>query len=240
MSSVVRISQTPTLVAKNVADDLAAAVNRGETYHIALSGGSTPRLLFEYLSEHFRESIPWGDVHLWWGDERCVPPDHEESNYLMTKETLLKGVILPPENVHRIKGENSPFDEAVRYANEMKKSIPQKNDLPVFDLIYLGLGTDGHTASIFPDRMDLLTSTDLTAVASHPESGQTRISLTGPVLNNARNIAFLVTGASKAERVSEIFEKKDGSEKFPASYIDPTHGDLAWYLDRAAAKSLRF
>ncbi|MEL7342864.1 MAG: 6-phosphogluconolactonase, partial [Bacteroidota bacterium] len=176
-------------------------VNRGETYHIALSGGSTPRLLFEYLSEHFRESIPWGDVHLWWGDERCVPPDHEESNYLMTKETLLKGVILPPENVHRIKGENSPADEAVRYANEMKKSIPQKNDLPVFDLIYLGLGTDGHTASIFPDRMDLLTSTDLTAVASHPESGQTRISLTGPVLNNARKIAFLVTGASKAELV---------------------------------------
>lgn len=240
MSSVVRISQTPSLVARNVADDLAAAVKRGETYHIALSGGSTPRLLFEYLSENYRESIPWGDVHLWWGDERCVAPDHEESNYRMTKETLLKGVILPPENVHRIKGENNPADEAVRYANEMKKIIPHKNDLPVFDMIYLGLGTDGHTASIFPDAMELLTVPELTAVATHPESGQNRISLTGPVLNNASNVAFLVTGASKAERVSEIFEKKDGSEKFPASHIDPVHGDLAWYLDRAAAKSLRF
>lgn len=240
MSSIVRISQTPLLVAKNAADDLATSVQRGETFHVALSGGSTPKMLFDYLAQHYRESIPWGDVHLWWGDERCVPPDHEESNYLMTKESLLKGVILPPENVHRIRGEASPVEEANRYAAEMTREIPLKNNIPVFDLVYLGLGTDGHTASIFPDRMELLTSTALTAVASHPESGQNRISLTGPVLNNARNVAFLVTGASKAERVSEIFEKKDGSESYPASYIDPTHGDLAWYLDRAAAKSLRF
>lgn len=240
MSSIVRISQTPLLVAKNAADDLATSVQRGETFHVALSGGSTPKMLFNYLAQHYRESIPWGDVHLWWGDERCVPPDHEESNYLMTKESLLKGVILPPENVHRIRGEASPVEEANRYAAEMTREIPLKNNIPVFDLVYLGLGTDGHTASIFPDRMELLTSTALTAVASHPESGQNRISLTGPVLNNARNVAFLVTGASKAERVSEIFEKKDGSESYPASYIDPTHGDLAWYLDRAAAKSLRF
>lgn len=240
MSSVVHISQTPVLVAKNVAADLANSVKRGVPFHIALSGGSTPKLLFEYLAEHYRESIPWGDVHLWWGDERCVAPDHAESNYLMTKESLLRGVILPPENVHRIKGENDPEEEAARYADEMKRTIPLKDGLPVFDLIYLGLGTDGHTASIFPDRMDLLTESSFADVAIHPESGQKRVSLTGPVINHAAKVAFLVTGEGKSERVSEIFEQKDGSELLPASHIHPVHGDLIWYLDRPAAKSLRF
>lgn len=240
MSSVVHISQTSVLVAKNVAADLANSVKRGVPFHIALSGGSTPKLLFEYFAQHYRESIPWGDVHLWWGDERCVAPDHPESNYLMTKESLLRGVILPPGNVHRIKGEIDPEEEAARYADEMKRTIPMKDGLPVFDLIYLGLGTDGHTASIFPDRMDLLTESNFTAIAIHPESGQKRVSLTGPVINHAAKVAFLVTGESKAERVSEIFEQKDGSELLPASHIHPVHGDLIWYLDRAAAKSLRF
>lgn len=240
MSSVVHISLTPSLVAKNVAADLANTVKRGVPFHIALSGGSTPKLLFEYLAVHYKESIPWGDVHLWWGDERCVAPDHPESNYLMTKESLLRGVILPPGNVHRIKGESDPQEEALRYENEMKRSIPLKDGLPVFDLIYLGLGTDGHTASIFPDRMDLLEEASFTAVAIHPESGQKRVSLTGPVINHAAKVAFLVTGESKAERVSEIFEQKDGSELLPASHIHPVHGDLAWYLDRPAATSLRF
>lgn len=240
MSSVVHISQTPILVAKNVAADLANSVKRGVPFHIALSGGSTPKLLFEYLAEHYRESIPWGDVHLWWGDERCVEPDHPDSNYLMTKESLLRGVILPPGNVHRIKGENDPSEEAARYADEMNRTIPSRDGIPVFDLIYLGLGTDGHTASIFPDRMELLTESSFTDVAIHPESGQKRVSLTGPVLNHATKVAFLVTGESKAERVSEIFEQKDGSELLPASHIHPVHGDLIWYLDRAAAKSLRF
>ncbi len=240
MSSVVHISQTPVLVAKNVAADLANSVKRGIPFHIALSGGSTPKLLFDYLAEHYRESIPWGDVHLWWGDERCVAPDHPESNYLMTKESLLRGVILPPGNVHRIKGENDPEEEAVRYADEMKRTIPMKDGLPVFDLIYLGLGTDGHTASIFPDRMDLLNESAVTAIAIHPESGQKRVSLTGPVINHAAKVAFLVTGEGKAEKVSEIFEQKDGSELLPASHIHPVHGDLTWYLDRPAATSLRF
>lgn len=240
MSSVVHISQTPVLVAKNVAADLANSVKRGIPFHIALSGGSTPKLLFDYLAEHYRESIPWGDVHLWWGDERCVAPDHPESNYLMTKESLLRGIILPPENVHRIKGENDPEEEALRYAEEMKRTIPLKDGLPVFDLIYLGLGTDGHTASIFPDRMDLLKESAVTAIAIHPESGQKRVSLTGPVINHAAKVAFLVTGEGKAEKVSEIFEQKDGSELLPASHIHPVHGDLTWYLDRPAATSLRF
>ncbi len=122
----------------------------------------------------------------------------------------------------------------------MRRTIPLKDGLPVFDLIYLGLGTDGHTASIFPDRMDLIAEPGLTAVAIHPESGQKRISLTGPVINHASKVAFLVTGESKAERVSEIFEQKDGSDLLPASHIHPIHGDLIWYLDRTAAQSLRF
>ncbi|MDP5168614.1 MAG: 6-phosphogluconolactonase [Bacteroidia bacterium] len=240
MSSTLHISQSPIHVAKNVASDIAAMVVRGKPFHIALSGGSTPKLLFEQLAANYRESIPWGDVHLWWGDERCVPPSDEQSNYRMTKESLLKGVILPPGNVHRIKGESDPEEEAKRYASEMAKGIPTQDGLPIFDLVLLGLGTDGHTASIFPPQMDLLTVPEWTAVAIHPESGQQRISITGKVINRARKVAFLVTGESKAEKVSEIFEEKDGSEVYPASHIAPSPGDLIWYIDRAAAKMLRF
>ncbi len=240
MSSVLKISQTAELVAQNVASDLATQVKRGIPFHIALSGGSTPKILFEHLAAQYRESIPWGNVHLWWGDERCVAPDHADSNYRMTKESLLRGIILPPENVHRIKGEADPEEEALRYAAEMKRIMPILNGLPVFDLIWLGLGTDGHTASIFPHQSHLLHSPDWTAVATHPESGQKRITLTGPVINQAKKVGFLVTGESKAERASEIFEEKEGSEKYPASHISPPDGDLIWYLDRPAATLLRF
>ncbi len=240
MSSIIHISESPIHVAGNVASDMVSGIQRGSPFHIALSGGSTPKLLFEYLSEHHRETIPWGDVHLWWGDERCVPPDHSESNYLMTRKSLLQGVILPPANIHRIKGEASPEVEAQRYAQEMAEYIPVEDHLPMFNLIFLGLGTDGHTASIFPDRLDLLTEKNWTAVATHPESGQQRITLTGLVLNNAKRISFLITGKSKQEKVAEIFEEKESSEQYPASHIKPQHGDLIWYLDREAAGSLRF
>ncbi len=239
MSSVLHISESATHVAKNVAADLAAMVQRNVPFHLVLSGGSTPKLLFEQLAAQYRESIPWGNVHLWWGDERCVAPDHEDSNYKMTKETLLRGIILPPDNVHRIKGEADPASEALRYAEEISRLVPVSEGLPVFDLILLGLGADGHTASIFPDHMELLHVEEWTAVATHPDSGQQRISLTGKVLNRAKNIAFLITGEGKADRAADIFEEKEGSEVYPASHIKPVPGKLVWYLDRAAAKSLR-
>lgn len=236
----VHISHDPDLVAQNVAAAMAEMIQRDVPFHLALSGGSTPRRLFEYLAKHYRDSIPWGSVHLWWGDERCVPPRHEDSNYRMTKESLLSGVIIPPDNVHRILGENPPAQEAERYAMEMRKYMPMEAGLPKFDLIMLGLGEDGHTASIFPHQMELIDTDAWTAVAAHPDSGQQRISLTGRVINQAEAVFFLVTGAGKAERVVEILEDHEGSERYPARHIHPASNNFTWYLDRAAATKLRF
>ena len=141
---------------------------------------------------------------------------------------------MPEANVHRVLGENDPVQEAQRYGKEIEDGLPSANGLPQFDLIILGMGADGHTASIFPHEMELLDSKEVCAVATHPESGQKRVSLTGQVINNARVVTFLVTGASKAEKVVEIFNQSGDWKSYPASYIKPDSGELTWYLDKAA------
>ena len=141
--------------------------------HIALSGGSTPKLLFQKLADAYVDSFDWDRVHFWWGDERCVPPDHAESNYRMTKEIMLDKLNLPEENIHRVLGEAQDLEaERKRYADEIQKWVPMDGDLPRFDLIMLGMGDDGHTASIFPDQMALLEDEELVAVASHQFQGR--------------------------------------------------------------------
>jgi 6-phosphogluconolactonase len=221
-------------VAAAFAAFLAKTVRPDQPFHLALSGGSTPKLLFSHLAEHYAEKIPWEQVHFWWGDERCVPPEDAESNYRMTRERLFEPLCLHGPQIHRILGEAEPEAEASRYGAEIEAALPAENGQPVFDLIMLGMGEDGHTASIFPDQMDLLTAAATCAVATHPESGQQRVSLTGPVLNAARQVAFLVTGAGKAPKVTAIREGKPEREAWPAAHIDP-RGDLMWFLDAAAA-----
>ena len=209
-----------------------------EPIFLALSGGSTPKIIFQTIVKDFKEKIQWEKIHLFWGDERCVPPDSEESNFGVTKKYLLDYIDIPKENVHRIKGEADPFDEAERYSKEIKNNVPFYNDLPLFNMMMLGVGEDGHTASIFPNQMNLLNSEKFCEVAVHPSSGQKRITLTGKVINNAERIIFLVKGESKSKIVKELFdvEKK---EKYPAAHINSIHGRTDYFIDKEAANLLK-
>lgn len=232
------ISKTPQAVAEAFADHFIALARANNTLSVALSGGSTPKILFDLLAEHHANSIDWSNVHFYWGDERCVPPTDGDSNYKMTVDHLLSKIDFPEQNVHRVLGENAPEKEALNYAEQITGDLPSVNGLPQFDLIILGMGGDGHTASIFPHEIELLDSENVCAVATHPESGQKRITLTGKVINNAKEVCFLVTGAGKTEKIDEIFHQSGDWKSYPASYIQPAFGKLTWFMDEAAAEKL--
>jgi len=236
----VKINPDSLSVAMAFAQYLYEFVLRNEKpIHIALSGGSTPALLFDILANEYAGKMPWNKIHFWWGDERCVPPTDEQSNYRMTVDHLLGKINMPEENIHRVLGELSPEEANQAYINEIAKFVPVSNGWPEFDLIILGMGNDGHTASIFPHEIHLLDDPNICAVATHPESGQKRVSLTGKVINNAKEVSFLVTGKSKTERVSEIFNKLEGYKELPSTYIRPTDGQLTFYLDKDAAAKVK-
>jgi len=206
----------------------AEAVSK--SFNIALSGGSTPRTVYSFLSEIKKPYIPWERIKFFWGDERCVPPDDAESNYLMAKESLFDKIDIANDQVFRIKGENNPEAEKERY-----NKIVLSNTRGILNLMFLGLGTDGHTASIFPDQMELLNSDEVCAIAVHPVSGQVRITLTGRILNASKKILFLVTGSEKSQVVYDILNQKGAWDRYPASYVKPIDGEVIWILDRKAA-----
>lgn len=210
-----------------------------EKVHVALSGGSTPKVVFDYLAENFAAKIDWSKVFFYWGDERCVPPTDSESNYKMTLDHLLSKIAIPTENIFRVQGENDPAEEATRYGEVLDQQLPKSNNIPQFDLVMLGLGDDGHTASIFPDSIQLWDSSHNCEVATHPDSGQKRITITGKLINNAKRIVFLVTGESKAEKVYEIVKEEGSFRSYPASLANPATADLIWFLDKEAAKKLQ-
>jgi 6-phosphogluconolactonase len=210
----------------------------GQLYSLALSGGSTPKAVFAYLAAHFKDQINWGKLCIFWSDERCVPPDSSESNYRMAKENLLDHVPIPADQIFRMMGENDPTEEAERYEKVLQDHILAIGTLPAFDLLMLGLGDDGHTASIFPDNLAPFQSKLGVEVAVHPQTKQQRITLTGTLINNAHQVAILATGAGKAEKVYTILEQKDDWEMLPAALVQPTQGQLFWLLDEAAASGL--
>lgn len=205
-----------------------------DTITIALSGGSTPKIVFDELAEKYQD-LDWSKFHFYWGDERCVPPTDSDSNYKMTVDHLLSKINIPLENIHRIKGENPPKEEAERYSNVLETQLSMEEGVPQFDLIILGMGDDGHTASIFPHEIELWNSNHWCEVATHPDSGQKRVSITGAIINNAKTVAFLVTGDSKKEKVKTIFNNEEGYLQYPASLVAPTSKDLHWFLDASAA-----
>lgn len=207
--------------------------------HVALSGGSTPKAIFDYMAENYKTSIQWDKLHLYWGDERCVLPTDAESNYKMTVDHLLSKIDFPEANIHRVQGENTPAAEAVAYGEVLDKNLDKVNNIPQFDIVILGMGDDGHTASIFPHEINLWESANNCEVAIHPESGQRRITITGKVINNAKEVAFLVTGAGKAPKVKEIINKEGDYTSYPATLVVPTSGKLLWLLDEDAAKSIK-
>ena len=204
-------------------------------FNIALSGGSTPKALFHFWANH-PELLDWERLKFFWGDERCVPPDDEESNFGMTKKLLLEPLSISKNQIFRIKGENIPEDEAKNYSQLLQKELSLQNNIPVFDLILLGMGDDGHTASIFPHQIGLWIDENNCVVAEHPTSGQQRISITGRIIKNAKNIAFLITGKNKADMLQNIFsDPENASHTFPAAKVNLENPNTSWFFDKSAA-----
>lgn len=215
------------------------AVQTAGRFAVALSGGSTPRGLYELLaSDSYKERIAWSSVHFFWGDERCVPPEHPESNYRMARAALLARISIPAENIHRMAGENDPAAAAREYENELKKFFRlAAGALPRFDLILLGLGEDGHTASLFPGSAALAEGRRM-VVAHYVEKLKAhRLTLTLPVLNNGAEVVFLVSGSNKAEMIKQILAG-DGTSPLPAARVRPFNRHLAWMVTRDAAALL--
>ena len=213
------------------------ATHRDKPYfHLALSGGTSPLKLFQHLKEQYALSMPWKQFKIFWVDERCVPPDHKESNYGTTYFYLLQHVGIPESQIYRIRGEDPPEEEALRYASVLQDNLPEQKELPRLDFILLGMGSDGHTGSIFPDQVHLFEAKNLCEVTQHPDTGQKRVTLTGRLINNAAYIAFLVTGKQKAASLARVIRGKPFS--LPAALVRPTHGIMEWFVDREAAHDL--
>ena len=235
----IKIYSTVDELAGSFAEFLMQKVNEtpeDDSFSIALSGGSTPKIIYKYLSENFEDKINWKKIKIFFGDERCVPLDSEESNYKMANESLLKNIPIPKENIFRINGENNPVKEAARYEEILKSNLPSDTGIPQFDLILLGLGEDGHTASIFPNQVNLFYSARLCEAAVHPQTKQKRITLTGKIINNAKLVVFIVTGKNKANVLSKIMDVNKSKSVYPASFVNPKNGKLTWFLDLEASK----
>jgi 6-phosphogluconolactonase len=239
-----RVSSTPAEVAQAAAQLFVDAVDKAVQIRglarVAISGGTTPKAMFALLAgEPFIKQIPWGKLYLYWVDERSVPPDHPDSNYRMTKEAMLSKVPLPTDHVFRMEGELDPAVAAARYESTIRNSFRLEGaQTPTFDLVLLGMGDDGHTASLFPHTEGLNNITDL-VIANHvPQKDTWRISLTSPVINQGREVAFLIEGAAKSQVLHDVLLGPRQPDTYPSQLIRPATGQLTFLLDSAAASKL--
>jgi 6-phosphogluconolactonase len=217
-------------------------VQQGRVFTAALSGGSTPRTFLEILANpEFSQRIQWESVHLFQVDERCVPPENLQSNYRMIRGSLLRPVPGAAENFHRMKAEQEDHDSAsAEYETEIREVLsPEEGFLPRFDLVFLGLGPDGHTASLFPGSAALAEDIKWVCPNYVEKLQMHRLTLTYPVLNAACEIVFLVAGSDKAEILRQVLEGQRDPQRFPAQGVQPPEGSATWYLDRPAAQLLR-
>jgi 6-phosphogluconolactonase len=205
-------------------------ITRGQ-FTVALAGGSTPRATYALLaSDEFATRLNWQHVHVFWGDERCVPPDHPDSNHRMAREALLDHVPIPTDNIHRIRGELNPEQATSIYRDDLKTTLGSDGR---FDLVLLGMGTDGHMASLFPGTT-ALEERKRAAVAVYVEKLQSwRVTLTLPTINAARHVLFLVSGSAKATVLAQI----SAGKSLPAGLVRPSHGQLTWLVDKDAARA---
>ncbi len=241
-----RVFPTSALVAQAAAElftrsAVAAVAARGKA-RLAISGGSTPKAMFALLADPaqpFLGEVPWNALHLFWIDERCVPPDDPESNFRMTRETMLDKVPLAPEHIHRMEGELDSEVAASRYESVLRNTFKLEGaETPTFDLVLLGMGDDGHTASLFPHTAALDEMARL-VVANHvPQKDTWRITLTWPVINQGREVAFLIEGAAKAEILHDVLLGPYDPESKPSQLIRPASGKLTFLLDCVAAAKL--
>jgi 6-phosphogluconolactonase len=219
-----------------VASAKDSIASRGR-FSVALSGGSTPRTMFAILAEEpLRSQVPWESTFLFWSDERTVPPDHPDSNYKMAYDTLISRVPLPEANIHRMRGEDDPTKAADEYQAELARFFGP--GWPRFDLVLLGMGDDGHTASLFPGTAGLAITDRQVAANYVPRMNTYRITFTFPTINAAATVSFLVSGKSKAKILKTVLEDRRRPEPLPSQLIAPTNGELLWMTDRDAVSEL--
>jgi len=237
----IRVLTTPQELFAVAAEEVVRLANQAVAergrFTIALSGGSTPKSLYNLLATNARTTLPWDRMYFFWSDERHVPATDPDSNYRMASEAMLSKVPVPAGNVFRVPTENP--DAAEEYESTLRKFFQLgPGQFPQFDLILLGMGPDGHTASLFPGTAGLQEKTRL-VIANWVEKLKThRLTFTFPVLNAARSVAFLVSGTDKAPVLRAVLEEKVPGEQYPAKLVQPTDGKLIWFLDRAAASAL--
>jgi len=226
--------------AEEVLRAAAEAIARRGRFTIALSGGSTPRNLYTLIAANASASLPWDQMFFFWGDERHVPLNDPDSNYRMAKETLLSKVPIPPANIFPVPADNPDAAAAAQaYEDTLRKFFAlAAGEFPRFDLILLGMGPDGHTASLFPETAALQEKSRLVVANWVEKLSNSRITFTLPVLNAAHCVAFLVSGADKAAVLHEVLEGKAPGEKYPSKLVRPIEGKLIWFVDRAAASDL--
>jgi 6-phosphogluconolactonase len=234
------VYETHEQLAEAAAQDFVAsaegAVNGRGRFAVVLAGGSTPKATYEVLSRDYADRLDWSKVHIFFGDERTVRPVDEDSNYRMVRETLLSHIRVG--SVHRMRCELPPAEAAADYEEQLRGFFGS-NDVPAFDLILLGLGKDGHTASLFPETSALDVTDRWVVVNPVLKLGTSRVTLTVPVINAAAAVTFLVAGEDKAEALREVLEDDADPRAYPAKFIRPEGGDLTWMVDRAAAKLLK-
>ena len=242
----VRIFQTPSTMSLAAAGLFSEFINEASrkqhSVHIALSGGSTPVALFQLLAQlPYTESIPWNNVHFYWADERCVPPEDAESNYGQAWLSLLSKVPVSQQNIHRVLGELEPKAAAQDYILQLKQNATGTLAWPVLDCVLLGMGADGHTASLFPGQVNSSESISpaIAVTADYMGRPANRVTLTPLVFNSARHVLFLVTGENKAHALSEVLHGANDPLHFPAQRIRPVNGDVTWLIDQAAASLLQ-
>jgi 6-phosphogluconolactonase len=236
----VSVFQTPEQLARTAAERFVEYAREFQDEHgrfsVALAGGRTPKRVYELLAtDDFKSRVNWSRVFFFFGDERCVPSTHPDSNYAMVDEALISKVGIPAINVFRIIGEGDPDENARTYENQLRGFFAR--DSPRFDLVFLGMGEDGHTASLFPSSESLSESSRWVVPTVSP-AGQRRITMTIPALNHAARVIFLVTGKDKAARLAEVLREQASDSRLPAQLIQPTDGTLEWFVDRDAAAFL--
>lgn len=216
------------------------AINNFGRFTIALSGGTTPKKLYTLLgSEPYSSQIDWGRVDIFWSDERCVPPDDAESNFRMAQEVLLSKISIPAQQIHRMPADQQDRDAAsLAYTREMQRTFGV-DGVPAFDLIQLGMGPEGHTASLFPHQPSLHEQQRLVMPVSVPKPPPARLTFTPRILNEARHILFLVTGKEKADAVHAVLESEYQPDEYPAQIVQPGRGEVTWMLDTGAASKLQ-
>jgi len=240
--SEVRVYENAAELTRAAADEIGLRIHRAlhesDRFTWALAGGSTPRELYRmFAGDSYRDRLPWQAMHFFWGDERHVPPDHPQSNYRMAREAMLDAVPVPAANIHRIVSEESDAEQAAaRYEAELRAFFAlAPGERPRFDVVLLGLGKDGHTASLFPGSAAVRERERLVVAPWVPAFNSFRITLTPPVLNHARGVVFLVSGAAKAEALRAVLEGERDPDRYPAQVVE---GNRLWMADREAARLL--